>query len=983
LARFVNSRDPDAFEKLVRRHGSLVMGICRRILGADADDAFQATFFVLARKAAKIRKRESVASWLHGVAYSISRSLQTKLARQRRRETSLRPNVEPITMSPDLTQQSSLRELGVILDEEINRLPANCRIALIACHFEGQSAAAAAQQLGVPTSTLKARLARGRDLLRQRLARRGIGISSVALSIFLGEQGPIHAASALVDATVKASLGFAVAGTASVSTQVTALATNALQTMAFTKALTGILVVAMIGIMAVLGAATAIPQATEPKPPILDAEAIIPADSGRPGSDQPGLDQPGDRLPNGAIARLGTAHWRHDRRVGFAAFHPDGKSVVTVGDDMTIRVWDYPSGRERRRIDLAPASYRQLPGFGMNYFAAAALTRDGRVIATSMHRPQIRLHDLASGAERLVELKSEVEREVRSLAFSADGQRLAAIDDQGRITIWNWAEGKALKTFAGPAVKSKIGYYYRDLTLSPDGKIVAAIDCIELEGAKGRRNSLRIWNTETGTEIATVHDAQEARGYSQAFSPDSARLAFLSARNMVNIVDTATGKLIRTIRTGPPGGKTALIFNGDGTSLFQRMEHDQALMEWDVASGQLLRSLGSPLKSSFQEIGSIDSLSLSPDGKVLVLAGVENCPIFIDVASGQRLAPDAGHSRAIVNVRFTVDGKQLLTQDLAPAIRRWDALTGSSLGKVDLVGDGFQAAISSDGKIVALRTIEHCRDKPLFLDAVTSKEIGRAEPTITGIYVPMVFSGDGRVLALQSQDEPKIDLLEVPTGKRRMTLAVPTADSGKAPWNRDLQNLAASPSGRLLALTDSSKVVLWDIATGQQSGVIALPRPAQRDGPPAPEDFPLQSGAFSPDDRRFALDFEDGVVIEYDLATCQPQRVYGEKLPPVHRELKNFGAFSSRNNEPQYLPRLVYAPDGKSLALAGRDQLVHVWDVATGIELAAYNGHAAPLTAVAFAPNSRMLASASWDTTTLLWDLSKLPRPALANGASR
>src|SRR4051812_40346138 len=87
LARFVKSRDPEAFEKLLRRHGSLVMGICRRILGGDADDAFQATFFVLARKAAKIRKRESVASWLHGVAYSISRSLQTKLARQRRRET--------------------------------------------------------------------------------------------------------------------------------------------------------------------------------------------------------------------------------------------------------------------------------------------------------------------------------------------------------------------------------------------------------------------------------------------------------------------------------------------------------------------------------------------------------------------------------------------------------------------------------------------------------------------------------------------------------------------------------------------------------------------------------------------------------------------------------------------------------------------------------------------------------------------------------
>src|SRR6266404_99347 len=121
LARFVGSGDADAFAKMVRRHGPLVMGVCRRILGteADADDAFQAAFLVFARKAAKIRKRDCLASWLHGTAHFVSRNLQTQLARQRRREDKMRGHAGRVQMSADPAQQARLRELGAILDEEV------------------------------------------------------------------------------------------------------------------------------------------------------------------------------------------------------------------------------------------------------------------------------------------------------------------------------------------------------------------------------------------------------------------------------------------------------------------------------------------------------------------------------------------------------------------------------------------------------------------------------------------------------------------------------------------------------------------------------------------------------------------------------------------------------------------------------------------------------------------------------------------------
>ena len=188
LERFLDrgeSDAEDAFATLVARHGPMVLGVCRRMLPAshDAEDAFQATFLVLARRAGTIVRRERLASWLYGVAVRTAKVARRRAARERAAETRL------MDASGVESEPSGDREdLLPILDEELNRLPQRYRVALVACELEGKSRREAARQLGIPEGTLSARLARGRKMLRDRLRRRGavLGLGPIA-----GSFGPL------------------------------------------------------------------------------------------------------------------------------------------------------------------------------------------------------------------------------------------------------------------------------------------------------------------------------------------------------------------------------------------------------------------------------------------------------------------------------------------------------------------------------------------------------------------------------------------------------------------------------------------------------------------------------------------------------------------------------------------------------------------------------------------------------------------------
>ncbi|MBA4067130.1 MAG: hypothetical protein C0501_26175 [Isosphaera sp.] len=274
VGRFVADRDGAALAALLRRHGPMVYNLCHRVLRnpQDAEDAYQATFLVLARKAHALTARESVGNWLYGVAYRTALKARTAAARRSRREAAA-PVREPAGPLAELT----VHEAQAIVDQELARLPDKFRAPLVLCCLEGLTRDEAAQQLGWPAGLLKSRLEQGRELLRGRLVRRGLTLSAGLFSTGLlggaALAGPApDLAAATVEAGVLVASGAAAGGVA--SARAVALAEGVSRALWWTnaRALAAILAVAVPAALGVAAATSAPaakpgPAARAPAPP--------------------------------------------------------------------------------------------------------------------------------------------------------------------------------------------------------------------------------------------------------------------------------------------------------------------------------------------------------------------------------------------------------------------------------------------------------------------------------------------------------------------------------------------------------------------------------------------------------------------------------------------------------------------------------------------------------------------------------------------
>jgi RNA polymerase sigma factor (sigma-70 family) len=236
LRAFLGHNDQAAFEALLRRHGPMVLSDCRRSLGNvhDAEEALQATFLVLARQASSIRKQESLAGWLHGVAYRMANHAKRAAARRRGHEARVSP-----TQPQDPALCAAWQELQVLLDEEIQGLPETLRAPFVLCCLENKSSAEAAGQLGVKEATLRMRLSRGRKLLRERLTRRGVALAAALGAVALGTDVASAAVpGSVVVSTAKAATSIAAGQAAAaglVPPNVAALTEGMLKAMVATK----------------------------------------------------------------------------------------------------------------------------------------------------------------------------------------------------------------------------------------------------------------------------------------------------------------------------------------------------------------------------------------------------------------------------------------------------------------------------------------------------------------------------------------------------------------------------------------------------------------------------------------------------------------------------------------------------------------------------------------------------------------------------
>jgi RNA polymerase sigma factor (sigma-70 family) len=272
LDRWLALRDEAAFEVLLWRHGPMILGVCRRVLSNDADveDAFQAAFLLLVRKAAAIRRHGSVAAWLYQVAHRVALRARQRSAKRGARETD---GVE--RLAADAPDDALWRDVRPVLDDEIGRLPAKYRVPFVRCYLEGCTNEEAAAELGCPVGTVHSRLAWARERLRSRLLRRGVTLTAAGVAVLLANgAAPAAVPPALAETTLHAAFAYAAhPAAASVSAGAAALTKGVLRSMLFARLKVGAAVVLALvvcgsaGGLAFYGAAEAAgvpPRGTSP-----------------------------------------------------------------------------------------------------------------------------------------------------------------------------------------------------------------------------------------------------------------------------------------------------------------------------------------------------------------------------------------------------------------------------------------------------------------------------------------------------------------------------------------------------------------------------------------------------------------------------------------------------------------------------------------------------------------------------------------------
>jgi RNA polymerase sigma factor (sigma-70 family) len=356
-------RDEAAFTTLVARHGPMVLRVCRRVLKheQDAEDAFQATFLVLARQTGSIRKREALANWLHGVAQRTAMKAKRSAARRRNHEDRLRERTPPRSPSP------TWDEVQTVLDEEIQRLPATYRAAFLLCVLEGKSGAQAAAELGVKEGTVGSRLTRARQLLQQRLARRGIKLTAVLAALAVVD-GAARAAvpAALAHVTIRSGLSVAAGEpAATIPSHVAALAAGVTRAMLLKKAKIAVVLVFAAGLL-IAGAGAVTRQALAAAGPPESQKTEVGGQKPGPAAAKPPVEKSSDSIE--VSGRVVDSDGRPVAGAKFAVIDDEtGTPVPEIASDsqgrFTFRTSRPQPGRSPRPRQVVASA----PGFGVDW----------------------------------------------------------------------------------------------------------------------------------------------------------------------------------------------------------------------------------------------------------------------------------------------------------------------------------------------------------------------------------------------------------------------------------------------------------------------------------------------------------------------------------------------------------------------------------------------------------------------------------------
>ncbi|HMF11310.1 MAG TPA: sigma-70 family RNA polymerase sigma factor, partial [Gemmataceae bacterium] len=785
---FVRRSDEAAFAALVRRHGRLVWGVCWRALRQeqDAEDAFQATFLVLMRRAGSGRWQDSIANWLHETACRVC--LRVRAQRAKRSSLERCATVEKETAA---SSDAAWHELCEVLDNELRRLPNRLRQPLLLCYLEGQTRDQAMRTLGWSLRTLDRRLAEGRELLRKRLTRRGITLPAALLAA--GMAADLAPAAARPILTSAAALG-------KPGHRTVAIAESVLHAMTASTMKTAALFFIVVTVAAAgLGIA-----AYQGPPTNRENEQSKPAAEERKTER---VDVLGDPLPSGVIARLGTIRLRYGHLYPSVVITRDGKTLLASHEDGGVRAWDLTTGRlqyalpAKEREDgvlalspdgkvLAKAGrsgiqfwdvekHELLRQFGAHGVTSLAFTSDGKTVVAGGEDGTVRVRDAATGKEQR-RMKWH-DRRIDRLFVLPDDQGLISVSSHGeRVHIANLQTGEEIATIALPGRAE-----FRSAILTTDGQRLILGGSQLTPGTRKFQPFLAVYDAVTGRPIRELQGA-ETMIYGAALTPDGKQFVTSEYSGAQRLWDLATGKQVRQwkhprfVRAVAPDGRT-LVMSGRGVA-FDLV---------DLATGKS--------RLSFEgHQGPASALSFSPDGRTLASCSyMENTIRLWDVAKGRQIRLISGHDGDVdvPGVRaalFLPDGSGVISGGNDSSLRLWDATTGKELRKFALEGrqQVVSMGLSADGRRLMSCSMGFDSEEARYtiFDVTTGKEIARREPKAISEYTAFGQFADGET-TIEAVPQG-LALIEVVTGKQRRLFQA--ADRLKRPY-------ALSPDGKWLA----------------------------------------------------------------------------------------------------------------------------------------------------------------------------------------
>jgi RNA polymerase sigma factor (sigma-70 family) len=571
LECFLARRDEAAFAALVRRHGPMVLGVCRRVLcdAHDAEDAFQVTFLVLVRKAASLRQRELVGNWLYGTAYRAALETRAGNAARQARERQVRQMPEP--QAADETDV--WHDLRPLLDQELNHLPDKYRVPIVLCDLEGRKRKDIARQLRIPEGTLSSRLATARTMLARRLARHRLAVSGATLALALSELPATGVPSALVVSTIHAATN-----TGAIAARVSAMTEGVLKTMLLNRLKTltaGLLSAAVI----LVSVALTYHAAGEP-PPAKEAEAPRPSKAedkvgevrcfeGHAGGITRVAFSPDGRLGASSSMSNTVRVWElatgklvlvlegHSDRVDCVTFSPDGKRLLSCSWDGTTRLWDAQTGKQ-----LSSWDSQGNPGL---HVSNVIFFKDGKqFLWNAADHEALQIWDADKGQK--VKEFGEHPDHVVAVALSPDGKFALEGNWDSKLRLWDIESGKELRQLEGHT-----GAVYC-VAISPDGKQALSVSNMD--------KFVILWDLESGKELRRFEGHTESPLDFVAFSPDGRRALSVSCDKTMRLWDVATGKELHcfqghTERVGcvavSPDGRYALSGSEDRTVRLWRL----------------------------------------------------------------------------------------------------------------------------------------------------------------------------------------------------------------------------------------------------------------------------------------------------------------------------------------------------------------------------------------------------------------------------